>query len=215
MIKLRKLITERTGYHGTTVANVPSIEKHGLIPQAGEFTSNAYNEIPSDEMPELVFATDKSDIGNAVTAATQHVANQLKKDFHSVTDDEFLRYAAICKIYDVESAMEHRPEGDEDYYGRYPSTVEPGDYYSEGGILPDEILMGNQMRRLLKRYGLFPRGDHYYKPSDDQKKNWLIKLYLKRYPEPNRRREIVQRVLGLDKKDLEYWYSQEKWHSHD
>lgn len=206
MIKLRQLISEKTLYHGTTVEKARQIEKHGLIPQAGEFVSSAYDEVAAvEELPELAFAADKKQLQVAVTAATQHIANQMKKDFHDVTDEEFSHHAAILKFYDAEDSFEHRPKEDDNYYDEHPSTVEPGDYYTEHIMRPDEILTGWPMIRLLKRNGCWPRNYKFQPASDDQKRNLLIKWYLKKHPDAFRRM-TVDWILDMDKRELNRWY---------
>lgn len=207
MIKLRQLIVEKTLYHGTTVEKARQIEKHGLIPQAGEFVSSAYDDIAAvEELPELAFAADKKQLQVAVTAATQHIANEMKKDFHDITDQEFAHHAAILKFYDAEDDFEHRPNGDGNYYGEHPSTVEPGDYYTEHVMRPDEILTGNQMLRLLKRHGLWPRGYTFQTETDDQKRNLLIKRYLRSHPDTSKKMTIKW-ILDMDKRELDRWYN--------
>jgi hypothetical protein len=201
MIKLRQLIVEKNLYHGTTVKKAKEIEKHGLIPQAGEFVSSAYDETAAvEDLPELVFATEKKRLSVAVVAATQHVANELEKGFHDVTDQEFFNHAAILKMHD-EQDFSHRPEGDENYYSEHPSTVEPGDYYTESVIIPDEILTGNSMIRLLKRYGQWPRDYMFQGASDDHKRNMLIKHFIRKHPTASRA-WIVNQVKNLTRRDL-------------
>lgn len=209
MINLRHLIVEKTLYHGTTAEKARKIELHGLVPQAGDFVSSAYDEVAEVEpLPELVFATEKQRISVAVTAATQHVANLLGKNFHDVSDQEFFNHAAILKIYDAEQYFEHRPEDDDNYRGEYPSTVEPGDYFTGDVIIPDEILTGNGMVRLLRRYGHWPRDYMFQGSSENQKRTLLIKHYLKKLPQLSKQ-AVVDKVIGLNKKDLEFWYGRD------
>ena len=203
---LKNLLLEKNLYHGTTAEKAKRIEKHGLIPQAGEFVSSAYDEVAEVEpLPELAFATEKKRLQVAVTAATQHIANEMGKGFHDVTDREFFNHAAILKFYDAEHQFDYRPEHDDNYYGKHPSTVEPGDYYTEHILVPDEILTGNAMIRLLRQNGCWPRDYMFQGTSDDHKRNMLIKHYIKKKPKYPKN-AIIKRVMDLDHRDLNYWY---------
>jgi hypothetical protein len=212
MIKLKAILNERTLYHGTTVDNAKQIEKYGLVPQRGDFVSNAYGgeydseEDFENEVPELTFAADKKTLDHAVTAATHHIANKLGKNFHDVTDQEFIRHAAIIKMYD-ESDFTHRPEDDDNYRGEHPTSVEPGDYYSESGAVADEILTGNSMIRLLKKYGLWPRvyGDVTSKKTIGQMRDFLMKYVLnktKQVDDPNQPNLKLKHSKGIPPKLL-------------
>lgn len=207
MISFKKLILEKTLYHGTIIDFVPNIEKGGLLPSVGEFVKDAYDMSgydedidPDDYLKDLVFATDKEQLDKAVTAITAQIAKKLNKNFHSVTDDEFIRYGAIVKVYDGETAFEYRPKGDERH--EYPYTVEPGDYYSEGSIDVDEILTGHRMIRLLKRYGVWPR---VYPVSSAGDEKWLrselIRLAIK-YHKNTPKEKIIKLVMELPKNEL-------------
>jgi hypothetical protein len=207
MIKLKKLLLEKTLYHGTTVDNIKHIERYGLIPQRGDFVSNAYGgEYDSEEdfensIPELTFAADKKTLDSAVTAATHHIAKKLDKGFHDVTDLDFIRYAAIIKIYDGDLEFNQRPANDDNYYGQYPTSVEPGDYYSEEGSGADEILTGKPLLRLLKRYRLWPRkyGDDTVEKTTNQKRDFLIKICLKGPMKSHlSKAEIIGRIKEMD-----------------
>jgi len=212
MIKLKLLLYEETLYHGTTIDAAKNIKKQGLIPVRGDFVSTAYGgEYDSDSdfednVPELVFAADKKNLSKAVSAATHHVGKKLNKDFHSVTDEDFIRYAAIIKINDGESSFSRRPEGDENYYGTHPTSVEPGDYYSENYVGVDEILTGKVMIKVLKRYGLWPRdyGDTKSQETINQKKDFLIKYHLKSPKLP--KQDIISKVMSLTDKEVNRWY---------
>lgn len=208
MIKLKDLLLiEKTLYHGTTIDNAQQIEKQGLIPQSGEFVSNAYGgdyDEAEIDLPDLTFATDKENLKNAITAATQHVANKLKKSFHDITDEEFIHNGAIIKIIDGEKYYKYRPKGDENYYGQHPGTVEPGDYYSDDVIFPDEILTGNKLLKLLKRYGLWPRGYMFTntEKSSKEKRNVLIKYLIKKYPDKPKD-YLIKYIMDMDRKTIE------------
>jgi hypothetical protein len=194
MIKLKSLLTEKTLYHGTTVANLKSIERSGLVPSVGKFVAVSYDDaVEAGLAKELIFATDKQQLDKAVSAATAQIADQMGKYFHDVTDDEFYRRAAIIKIYDGESLFQQRPEGDE--RDEHPYTVEPGDYYSEDYIIPDEILTGQRMIRLLKRYGVWPRA-YMFSRGENPLRGELMRLALK-YHKNIPKEKIKQAIMNL------------------
>lgn len=62
--------TPRTLYHGTLRKFIPSIMSIGLVPDIGEFTRQAYEEYEEAgiELPELVFAADKTGLRACVSA---------------------------------------------------------------------------------------------------------------------------------------------------
>jgi hypothetical protein len=207
MIKLKQLILEKTLYHGTIINNVPSIEKYGLMPSVGEFVKDAYDMTgyeglnPDDYLKELVFATDKEQLDKAVTAITAQISKKLNKSFHSVTDEEFIHYGAIVKIYDGDSVLERRPPGDENYYGEYPHTVEPGDYYSSNYVGVDDILTGHRMIRLLKRYNAWPRIYPLGGGNEKWLRDRLIKLGLK-YHSNKDKEKVIKAVMSLPTNNL-------------
>lgn len=203
---------ETTLYHGTTIDNAEGIRKYGLIPMRGDFVSNAYGgEFDSDgdfeqSVPELTFATDKTQLDKAVTAATYQVGKKLNKKFHDVTDEDFIKHAAIIKIYDGDSEYKHHTGK---YSDEHPISVEPGDYYSEDGVKVDEILIGNKMIIFLRKHGLWPRsyGDITSLKSKNFMRDFLIKLFIKRN---NPKQKVLDVILGLNDKDLSYQYNNSK-----
>jgi hypothetical protein len=212
MIKLKSLLLEKTLYHGTVIDNVPSIEKYGLIPGTGNFVSDAYGEYEDAgiELPELVFATEKSKLSAAVTAATHHIGKKLNKNFHDVSDAEFFKYAVIIKIYDGEEYFKYREKTDAlNYADEHPPQVEPGDYYSEDSVGVDEFLTGNSMVRLLKRYNLWPRpfGEIKRDKTYDEMRDFLVKFTLNKKDVELSKQEIIDKIKKLSPKDLFYWYN--------
>lgn len=211
MIKLKSILIEKTLYHGTIIDFVPSIKQVGLVPSVGEFVKNAYGDSADDiELDELIFAADKEGLKRSVTAITAQVAKKLNKDFHDVTDEEFIRNGALVKIWDGDLDMKNRPEGDENYYGQHPFTVEPGDYYSDGSVSADEILTGDKMITVLKRYGAWPRT---FGPDNEKTmKYFLIRVAIKRNPNKTPK-EIAKTIMGWDKKTIESYYIRYKYTS--
>ena len=207
MIKLKQLLLEKTLYHGTIIDNVPSIEKYGLMPTVGKFVKDAYEDDivgcggnPEDYLKDLVFATDKEQLDSAVTAITAQVSKKLGKSFHDVTDEDFIKYGALIKVYDGENYFQHRPEGDENYYGQHPHSVEPGNYYSEDYIGADEILTGHNMIRVLRRYGLWPRLYGFTAGNLKWLRTELIRLALK-YHKDKPKDTIIKAVMNLKYRD--------------
>lgn len=211
-IKLKSLLLrEVTLYHGTTVDNVKRIERFGLIPSRGDFVSNAYRgEYDSDEdfendVPELTFATNKKMLNKAITAATHHIAQKLDKDFHDVTDADFIQHGAIIIMWDGEEDFKYRDENDYNH----PTSVEPGDYYSEYSVKVDDILIGARMVKFLRNYGLWPRsyGDVVMDKTKNYMRDRLIKLFISRgYP----KEKVLSVIRGLTDKDLMYQYNKYK-----
>lgn len=212
IIKLKSLLVEVTLYHGTTIDNIDSIRKIGLIPMRGDFVTNAYGgEYESEDdfensIPELTFAASKRQLDKAVSAATHHIAKKLDKGFHDVTDEDFIRYAAIVKIYDGDKDFLHHTG---EKYVDYPMSVEPDDYYSEDGASADEILTGKKMVNFLRKYKLWPRtyGDIVGTTTKNYMRDFLIKLFIKRN---NPKQKVLDVIMALNDKDLEYQYN--KYH---
>ena len=169
---------EITLYHGTIIDHADSISKIGLMPGIGDFVSDAYAGeydeagIPFNEenIAELSFATDKQNIGNALTAMKQHIAKKLNKGFHDVTPIDVRNHGMIVKIKGSPGeavppdSWEQRPEDydmawEMEAEDRKLHTVEPGDYYSEystGNVESGdiELLTGSALMRFLSRRGL-------------------------------------------------------------
>ena len=213
MIRLKQLLNEKTLYHGTVVDFIPSIKKLGLIPSVGEFVRTAYagaTDGDIDEyLKELVFATDKQQLSKAVNAITAQVGAKLHKDFHSVTDDEFQKYGALAIVKDGDSVMSHRDKDDENYYGNYPYTVEPGDYYSEDSVGVDYILTGTKLISFLKRFGEWPRN---FGPTAGVKKGEreeLIRMALKLHPAVDKSK-VLQAINVLTPQQLTQYHAQYK-----
>lgn len=189
----------RTLYHGTTVDNEASIRQHGLVGQVGSFVDQAYGGDEygnAYELPELVFAADKEGLGRAVTAMVHHIGVKLGKNFSSVTDNDILNHGLLVIMKEMEVGeygLKYRPEGDENYSGRHPHHVEPGDYYAEE-LQADQFVKGRQLLRLLERYNQWPR---VWGSGDSARlkklRGWAISMSLRQYPEKSKQ-EVIDRV---------------------
>jgi hypothetical protein len=199
----------RTLYHGTTVDNEASIRQVGLVGGIGGFTEWAYREYidAGEELPNLVFAADKGGLKKSVGAMVHHIGDKLGKNFHKVTDNDILNHGLLVIIHDEENRIEQRPEEDENYYGQYPSHVEPGDYFAEE-LIPDKFVKGRALLRLLERYGQWPRtyGPESAEPSRLNKmRGELIARWLRENPERTKQ-EAMNLVRGLpDNKVVQYF----------
>ncbi len=155
----QQILNEKTLYHGTTIHNLPSIEQNGLIPTIGDFVKNMYAGSVDDDimdyLEEILYATDKKQIDKARTAIIYQIANKLGKDYHSVTNEEFEKYGALAVVKNGDEYFDFHSEEDQ-YYGRAPLGVEPGDYYTRDEITPDYILTGKKLTSFFKKFGLFP-----------------------------------------------------------
>ena len=163
-----KLATARTLYHGTSINNYDSIKNIGLVPDTGNFVSDSYAGDYEDAGVEfnptdVTYAADKDSLQKAVNAMQYAVMKMLNKQWGGVTLDELKGFGMLVIIKKGGDEFEHRPVEEEGPWGdwqgetdnRYPA-VEPGDYYSEYGVGPVQILRGNKMEKFLKRYGVWP-----------------------------------------------------------
>lgn len=160
---------EKSLYHGTINDHADSIRQFGLEPALGNFVSDAYGGDYDDagvsfedNVAELTYATDKENLGKAVTAMTHHIAKKLNKDFHKVTDIDIRNHGMIVKVKGSPGAavppepFEQRPEDydlDWDMMSaeRNLYAVEPLDYYSEEETAPEdiELITGSALMRFL------------------------------------------------------------------
>lgn len=184
---------EKTLYHGTVIDNLDQIKKYGLTGRAGDFVKSSYDELPEDEFPQIVFATDKQDLSKAVTAMVHHIGNKLGKNFHDVNDNDILNHGLIAIIKDGEQYSTQRTDDYDDY--QHPYTVEPGDYYSDH--LPTHgFLKGQVLLRILRRMGEWPRTWGDTSPSLNKIKGELIRLAIAKHPKQNKE-TIIQKVNSL------------------
>lgn len=195
----KKIVFEKTLYHGTSRKRSHDVKKYGLIPDVGSFVKQMYDE-PGVDFEDLVFATDKEQIGKAVTAMMSAIEHDLGKDFHDVTEDEILKYGAIVVIKYGDESFYNRDIDDENYYGDYPTTVEPGDYYSRDNEEIDYILTGKKLIAFLRKHNFWPIPYPMFDASK-AKREQLIRLGKKLYPE--QKDEILNKVMGLSDKDVE------------
>jgi hypothetical protein len=163
-----KKATSRTLYHGTSINNYSSIKNVGLVPDTGNFVTDSYAgeyEAAGVEFDpvDVTYATDKDDLQRAVTAMEYAVMKMLNKQWGEVTPGELKNYGMLVIIKEGEDEFEHRPEEETGPWGdwqgetdnRYPS-VEPGDYFSESGAGPVQVLIGNKMEKFLRKFGVWP-----------------------------------------------------------
>lgn len=160
----RKSLSERTLYHGTLVDYEGTIRQYGL--QGGwhgplgsfvsqHYDSEEYGEPTEDD--EVVFATDKRELGKAVNAMVHHISQKLKKEFHDITDNDIRNYGLLVIIKDGSDSAAQYSSNDRRWAGENPPRgAEEGDYFASslGG---DVYLRGSGLIRFLKRNGEWPR----------------------------------------------------------
>ena len=139
--------SERTLYHGTLVANVPSIMRDGLEPGVGQFTNSFYGDEDEEELDHLVFAADKKGLRACVSA----ILGYLRIKNIPFTEENFYRYGALVVIRGENDSFEQRPRDHENDYVDHPGQVEPGDYYSRDAILPSHVLVRDKLRSFIRR----------------------------------------------------------------
>lgn len=190
---------EKTLYHGTSKNRAMSIKKHGLVPDVGDFVKQMYNE-PGMDYEDLAFATDKQSISKAVTAMMSAIEHDKGKGFHDVTEDDIIKYGAIAVIKYGDESFDNRDIDDEDYYGEYPSTVEPGDYYSRDNEGVDYVLTGKKLISFLKKHNFWPIPYPLF-AAPKANREQLIRLAKKMHPE--RKNDVLNKVMGLSDSEVE------------
>ncbi len=210
----KKIASSRALYHGTSIDNYDSIKNIGLIPMTGNFVSDSYSgdyeaaEVEFDPT-DITYATDKNSLQKAVNAMQYAVMKMLNKEWGEVTSDELKSYGMLVIIKEGEDQFEHRPEEEEGPWGdwqgetdnRYPA-VEPGDYFSEYGAGPVEILIGNKMVSFLKRNGVWPvnyreelltMAIRYHIKENTEKKDNIIK-------------EVTEKINNMNDQEINQTY---------
>jgi hypothetical protein len=204
-----KQFLERTLYHGTIIDHEKSIREIGLFGQMGDFQSSAgyddfetYGE-PHEDEDEVVYMTDKKELGRAVGAMVHHISKKLNKDFHDVNDNDIRNHGLLCIMHGMEGPkdskypnVDQRPE--EDRYGNQPRGAEPDDYYSSSAK-PDKIVKGAALIRLLKRYGEWPRDwgeEGYY----DRNRHFQGKILAKTFKDI-KKRPLLRNMIKDDAVD--------------
>ncbi len=154
------LLVERTLYHGTITDNEESIRKYGLVGgwqgPLGGFVNHVYGDEEYGEPTEddeIVFLTDKDDLGKAVGAMVFHIGQKLGKDLHDVSDNDVRNFGLLVVVKDRETQTDR---GEEDPYRQLPRGVEPGDYFASQ-VGADYFLKGSALLRFLRRQGEWPR----------------------------------------------------------
>lgn len=186
-------VASRTLYHGTTVQRAKKIMAEGLEPQVGSLVQRAYGDNEDYDFEPLAFAADKSGINRGVYSAMLHA---IEAEGHDTTNrEEAIRnHGAIVVLKDGEDVMEHRPGGDDEFgYTDYPLQVEPGDYFSREGVVPDYVITGPALVRFFKRNG----GDFLHRGLNPKKVNALIGWAKAAHPDVPVEK-IVEKVWDLD-----------------
>lgn len=186
-------VASKTLYHGTTATRAKKIMAEGLEPQVGSLVQRAYGDDEDYDFEPLAFAADKSGINRGVYSAMLHA---IEAEGHDTTNrEEAIRnHGAIVVLKDGEDVMEHRPGGDDEFgYTDYPLQVEPGDYFSREGVVPDYVITGPALVRFFKRNG----GDFLHRGLNPKKVNALIGWAKAAHPDVPVEK-IVEKVWGLD-----------------
>ncbi len=137
----------RTLYHGTLKSNLPAIMQGGLEPRIGHFTKHFYDDDP--DLEELVFASSKKDVQKGINA----IIHLLKQKGVAPTPENVIKYGAMVVIKDEYKEFEHRPNDDMNYWGDYPTQVEPGDFYAREPVGATYVLQNKKLKDLLRREG--------------------------------------------------------------
>lgn len=138
----------RTLYHGTLKSNLPSIMQNGLEPRIGAFTSHFYDP-NEDDLQELVFASSRRDIQKGINA----IIHLLKDEGIPSTPENVIKYGVMLVIKDEYNEFEHRASDDANYWGEYPSQVEPGDFFAREPVNITHVLQNKKLKDLLRREG--------------------------------------------------------------
>lgn len=218
-----KIKFAKTLYHGTSINNYNSIKNVGLIPDVGNFVRDSYEGeydaagVEFDPTP-VTYAADKENLDTAITAMVYAVAKYLNKEYHNVTPDEIKSYGMLVLIRDGENYFQQRPQEEtgpyRDWQGetdnRYPA-VEPGDYYSEEGVIGD-ILFGNKLIEFLTRHGKWPL-TWIGEGVEELRKLLLtmaINYHIKEHPELKDTlvKTIKDKIMNLDEESVKEYYRQ-------
>lgn len=106
-----KVASSRSLYHGTLIDHLPSIQQHGLIPDVGGFTSDAYELDPegrftqdddvyhADELgvKPVVFMADKARLQRAHNAIVHGVSRKLNKPSFQLTPQDIQEHGLLVK----------------------------------------------------------------------------------------------------------------------
>lgn len=199
LLTAASLLSARHLYHGTSLPNAKSIMEGCLEPRTGDFVQEAYGEWP--DLPELSFFADDTTLQSAVNGMIKAISVYLKKDAHSITEEDVRKHGALLVFEDTD--LPQRPE-DDDGSGpeEYPVTVEPGDYYSEDCLEPDRMIAGSALIRFLKRRGVAPTwGEEADKFNLDKDRTRLISLATEAHPDKSTE-DIRDKVLKLSRLEV-------------
>lgn len=178
------MASSRSLYHGTLIDHMPDIERSGLQPGVGGFTSDAYDldedgnykQGPNAEdqyspaelgIRPVVFMADKKRLDHSLNAIRHNVANKLGKGFHDITPQDVQDHGLLVK-YKGQMGKQDPPANyvyDEQHEepfenlhdkGTHPYQAEPGDFYSESPITNLQYIHGPAMMRVFKQNGSLP-----------------------------------------------------------
>lgn len=197
-------LKEITLYHGTIIDNKDSIEKHGLVPSIGEFTSDAYGMDPDSYeeygFEDLIFAADKKDLQNAITAMIGHISKKLNKSFQQVTREDIRNNGLLVILKDIEEIEDQyyaqqswvqRHREDDQNNGSHPAQVEPGDYYTNADSVGHDILLyGNKLINFMIKNNLIDTSNlmnRIKKRNPEASKEQIIKYINNLTPEQRRK----------------------------
>lgn len=199
---------EVTLYHGTIIDNEKSILSHGLMPDVGNFTKNAYGVTDGDysNNDHAVYLTNKMDLEKATTAMVNSISHKLGKSNNEVTDEDIIQYGLLCVVEDPDNHLTQKTDDD----NAHPRFAEPNDYYSRDVLKPNRILKGSALIRFLKIYHVWPITWSLKKLSnteDNYLRGKLTANAIKRHPEKSVE-EIRNKVSSLNQTNAEAMFKQ-------
>lgn len=148
-------------YHGTLARHLEAIERDGLVPRIGSFTTKAYGEGAHGVIP-AVFMADEAGLERVVHALVAAVIEEITDadfdeydigPYHHLNDELFLKYAAICEIEPKDTFQLAGADGENIID---PKQAEDGDWYSLQPVNPSRILKGDELCNFLGDRDIIP-----------------------------------------------------------